>query len=76
MVSFCSLIFRSASLVLLSALAAPIVTTAKNEMEFDESRVRTARLTALIHMSQAPTRSSLIQDAVTNSLLLNVVHLF
>ena len=53
-----------ATAVFLSALAVPIMTEGHNDIEFDDSKMRTARLTNLLNMSQPPTRSSLIEDAV------------
>ncbi|KAI8918601.1 hypothetical protein DFJ77DRAFT_539936 [Powellomyces hirtus] len=59
---------RMASMVLMSALAIPIITTSKTRgghMDSDDSKPKTARLANLLRVSRAPTRESLLKDALS-----------
>jgi translation initiation factor 3 subunit A len=67
---------KAASFVLLSALAIPVISTSRSRgamVDFDEARKnKNSRLTHLLGMSQAPTRSKLFRDALSKSLLQRV----
>lgn len=64
---------KAASFVLLSALAIPVISTTRSRgamVDFDEAKKnKNSRLTHLLSMSQAPTRSRLFRDALSKSLL-------
>ncbi|KAM0343260.1 hypothetical protein ACHAPU_008710 [Fusarium lateritium] len=64
---------KAASFVVLSALAIPVISTSRSRgamVDFDEARKnKNSRLTHLLGMSQAPTRSKLFRDALSKSLL-------
>ncbi|KAF4983338.1 hypothetical protein FZEAL_1230 [Fusarium zealandicum] len=64
---------KAASFVLLAALAIPVISTSRSRgamVDFDEARKnKNSRLTHLLGMSQAPTRSRLFRDALSKSLL-------
>ena len=66
-------ISRSASFVLLSALAIPVISTSRSRgalIDIDEARKnKNNRLTNLLGMSQAPTRAALFKDAISKGLL-------
>ena len=53
---------RLAGQVLISTLAVPV--TQRSEDAVDEGRSRSSRLSALLSLSKAPTRASLLRDAV------------
>ncbi|ATY64363.1 eukaryotic translation initiation factor 3 subunit [Cordyceps militaris] len=67
---------KAASFVLLSALAIPVISTSRSRgamVDFDEARKnKNSRLTHLLGMAQAPTRSRLFRDALSKSLLQRV----
>ncbi|KEY70234.1 hypothetical protein S7711_04343 [Stachybotrys chartarum IBT 7711] len=67
---------KAASFVLLSALAIPVISTSRSRgamVDFDEARKnKNSRLTHLLSMSQAPTRSRLFRDALSKSILQRV----
>lgn len=67
---------KAASFVLLSALAIPVISTTRSRgamVDFDEARKnKNSRLTHLLGMTQAPTRSRLFRDALSKSLLQRV----
>src|SRR5262249_43231161 len=66
---------RMASLVLLSALAIPVITNKSRPgyVEADEQRVSKAtRLSALLGLSTPPTRSSLLKEALSKDILVKV----
>ncbi|KAH6653846.1 eukaryotic translation initiation factor 3 subunit A [Truncatella angustata] len=64
---------KAASFVLLSALSIPVISTSRSRgamVDFDEQRKnKNSRLTHLLGMSSAPTRSVLFKDALSKSLL-------
>jgi translation initiation factor 3 subunit A len=64
---------KSASFVLLAALAIPVISTSRSRgamVDFDEARkTKNSRLTHLLGMNQAPTRARLFKDALSKSLL-------
>ena len=64
---------RSASFVLLSALSIPVISTSRSRgalIDLDEARKnKNNRLTNLLGMSSAPTRSVLFKDAMSKGLL-------
>ncbi|KAM0562174.1 hypothetical protein ACHAPJ_002619 [Fusarium lateritium] len=64
---------KAASFVVLSALAIPVISTSRSRgamVDFDEARKnKNSRLTHLLGMAQAPTRSRLFRDALSKSLL-------
>ena len=64
---------KAASFVLLAALAIPVISTTRSRgamVDFDEARKnKNSRLTHLLGMTQAPTRSRLFKDALSKSLL-------
>ena len=64
---------RAASFVLLSALSIPVISTSRSRgalVEVDEARKnKNTRLTNLLGMSSAPTRSVLFKDALSKGLL-------
>jgi translation initiation factor 3 subunit A len=64
---------KAASFVLLSALAIPVISTSRSRgalVDADEARKnKNSRLTNLLGMSQAPTRSILFKDALSKGLL-------
>ncbi|EPE07065.1 eukaryotic translation initiation factor 3 subunit a [Ophiostoma piceae UAMH 11346] len=64
---------RAASFVLLSALSIPVISTTRSRgamVDFDEARKnKNSRLTHLLSMNQAPSRSGLFRDALSKSLL-------
>lgn len=63
----------SASFVVLSALAIPVISTTRSRgalIDLDEARkTRNTRLTTLLGMSQPPTRAILFKDALSKGLL-------
>ncbi|KAF2154860.1 hypothetical protein K461DRAFT_276024 [Myriangium duriaei CBS 260.36] len=63
----------AASFVVLSALAIPVISTSRSRgalVDVDEARkTKNTRLTNLLGMSQAPTRSILFKDALSKGLL-------
>lgn len=64
---------KAASFVLLSALAIPVISTSRSRgalVDADEARKnKNSRLTNLLGMSQAPSRSILFKDALSKGLL-------
>ncbi|KAK7750944.1 eukaryotic translation initiation factor 3 subunit A [Diatrype stigma] len=64
---------KAASFVLLSALSIPVISTSRSRgamVDFDEAKKnKNSRLTHLLGMSVAPTRSGLFGDALAKSLL-------
>ncbi|KYK60112.1 hypothetical protein DCS_01246 [Drechmeria coniospora] len=64
---------KAASFVLLSALAIPVISTTRSRgamVDFDEAKKnKNSRLTHLLGMAQAPTRSRLFRDALSKSLV-------
>lgn len=65
---------RTASFVLLSALAIPVISTSRSRgvVDVDEARKKTSRLTNLLNMPSSPTRAGLFKDALTKGLLRKV----
>ncbi|KAL1918798.1 uncharacterized protein VTP21DRAFT_2820 [Calcarisporiella thermophila] len=65
---------RLASLVLISALAIPIISTKQRAsyLEFDENQNRSLRLASLLGMVRAPTRSGLLKEALGKNILRKV----
>ncbi|KXS17777.1 hypothetical protein M427DRAFT_54363 [Gonapodya prolifera JEL478] len=63
---------RMASVVLVSILAIPIITTAQSRLDFDD-KSRTQRLTALLRAARAPTREGLLKEALTRNNILSRV---
>lgn len=67
---------KAASFVLLSALAIPVISTSRSRgalVDIDEAKKnRNSRLTTLLGMSQAPTRTVLFKDAMSKGLLKRV----
>ena len=67
---------RSASFVLLSALSIPVISTSRSKgalVDVDEARKnKNTRLTNLLGMSSAPTRSSLFREVLSKGLLRRV----
>ncbi|KAK9459066.1 uncharacterized protein V1516DRAFT_687529 [Lipomyces oligophaga] len=64
-----------ATTVLLSALAIPVISTSRvraGMLDLDESKPKNARLSGLLNLTQAPTRVSLIHDALVRGLLSRV----
>ncbi|KAK9456542.1 hypothetical protein V1511DRAFT_494620 [Dipodascopsis uninucleata] len=63
---------KSASLVLLSALAIPVISTSRTRsgmFDVDEFKHRNSRLSGLLGLSKAPTRSGLLNDALAKGVL-------
>lgn len=64
---------KAASFVLLSALSIPVISTSRSRgalVDVDEARKnKNSRLTNLLGMAQAPTRSILFKDAMSKGLL-------
>ncbi|KAI1335500.1 eukaryotic translation initiation factor 3 subunit A [Xylariaceae sp. FL0016] len=64
---------KAASFVLLSALSIPVISTTRSRgamVDFDEARKnKNSRLTHLLGMATAPTRSGLFRDALSKALL-------
>ncbi len=64
---------RAATFVILSALSIPVISTSRSRgamVDFDEARKnKNSRLTHLLGMNQAPTRSGLFRDALSKALL-------
>lgn len=62
---------KVASFVLLSALAIPVISTSRSRgiADVDETRRKTTRLTNLLNMPAAPTRTSLFKDTQIRGLL-------
>ncbi|KAJ3157523.1 eukaryotic translation initiation factor 3 subunit A [Geranomyces michiganensis] len=57
---------RMASMVLMSALAIPIITTSKTRaVDNDDNKPKNARLANLLRVNRAPTRESLLKDALS-----------
>ncbi|KAJ3152527.1 eukaryotic translation initiation factor 3 subunit A [Geranomyces variabilis] len=57
---------RMASMVLMSALAIPIITTSKTRAaDNDDNKPKNARLANLLRVNRAPTRESLLKDALS-----------
>ncbi|KAJ3007260.1 eukaryotic translation initiation factor 3 subunit A [Thoreauomyces humboldtii] len=56
---------RMASMVLMSALAIPIITTSKTRLDADDSKPKNARLAHLLRVNNAPTRETLLKDALS-----------
>ncbi|KAK0554140.1 eukaryotic translation initiation factor 3 subunit A [Tilletia horrida] len=75
---------RMASLVLLSALAVPVISSSapgtgnmnRSKSDFlhgdQETRSRTGRLTSLLNLSRTPTRSGLLKEALNRNILKRV----
>ncbi|KAK9368946.1 hypothetical protein V1509DRAFT_621995 [Lipomyces kononenkoae] len=65
---------KSASIVLLSALAIPVINTSRfrSVIDVDESKHKNVRLSGLLGLSKAPTRSSLLQEALAKGILSRV----
>ncbi|KAJ3343381.1 eukaryotic translation initiation factor 3 subunit A [Gonapodya sp. JEL0774] len=61
-----------ASVVLVSMLAIPIITTAKSRLDFDD-KSRTQRLTSLLRATRAPTREGLLKEALSRNNILSRV---
>lgn len=59
---------RMASVVLISILSIPIITTAKTRAEFDD-KSRTQRLTNLLRATRAPTREALLKEVLSRNIL-------
>ena len=68
------LLNRTASFVLLSALAIPVISTSRSRgvVDVDEARKKTSRLTNLLNLPSSPTRAGLFKDALTKGLLRKV----
>ncbi|KAK3296100.1 eukaryotic translation initiation factor 3 subunit A [Chaetomium fimeti] len=64
---------KAATFVVLSALSIPVISTSRSRgamVDFDEARKnKNSRLTHLLGLSQAPTRSSLFRDVLSKALL-------
>ena len=62
---------RTASFVVLSALAIPVISTSRSRgvVNVDEARKKTSRLTNLLNMPASPTRAGLFKDASAKGLL-------
>ena len=62
---------RTASFVVLSALAIPVISTSRSRgvVDVDEARKKTTRLTNLLNMPASPTRAGLFKDAQLKGLL-------
>ncbi|KAK9322693.1 hypothetical protein V1517DRAFT_322558 [Lipomyces orientalis] len=63
---------KSASIVLLSALAIPVINTSRFRsviFDVDESKHKNARLSGLLGLPKAPTRASLLKDALAKGIL-------
>jgi len=64
---------KAASFVVLSALSIPVISTSRSRgamVDFDEAKKnKNSRLTHLLGMNTAPTRSGLFRDAMAKSLL-------
>ncbi|KAI4869488.1 hypothetical protein F4820DRAFT_406755 [Hypoxylon rubiginosum] len=64
---------KAASFVLLSALSIPVISTSRSRgamVDFDEAKKnKNSRLTHLLGMATAPTRTGLFRDALAKSLL-------
>ena len=58
---------RTASLVILSSLAIPIISYSRTDP--DEHKPKIQRLTNLVKMTKAPSRDALLRDAISKSLL-------
>ncbi|KAJ3087967.1 eukaryotic translation initiation factor 3 subunit A [Quaeritorhiza haematococci] len=66
---------RMASIVLMSALAIPIITTSKTRgsyLDMDENKPKLQRLTNLLRVPRAPTREVLLKEALNKNLLARV----
>ncbi|CCJ30992.1 unnamed protein product, partial [Pneumocystis jirovecii] len=66
---------RVASLVLLSALAIPVISTTRSKgsiMEIDDTKIRNTKLAALLSLSKLPTRNSLLKEALGKNILVYV----
>ncbi|KAI9291658.1 hypothetical protein K502DRAFT_320929 [Neoconidiobolus thromboides FSU 785] len=60
------------SQALLSALSVPVITTAKIRsglLDVDDSKSKTSRLTNLLNLSQAPTRSGILKELLADNIL-------
>ena len=68
------LLNRTASFVVLSALAIPVISTSRSRgvVDVDEARKKTSRLTNLLNLPSSPTRAGLFKDAQTKGLLRKV----
>ena len=63
------------SIVLLSALSIPIISTTRARAGGDdENKPKTNRLSNLLRVARAPTRESLLKDAVSDQLNFETVH--
>ncbi|KAK4106790.1 hypothetical protein N658DRAFT_461703 [Parathielavia hyrcaniae] len=64
---------KAATFVVLSALSIPVISTSRSRgamVDFDEAKKnKNSRLTHLLGMSQAPTRTSLFRDVLSKALL-------
>jgi translation initiation factor 3 subunit A len=62
---------RTASFVLLSALAIPVISTSRSRgvVDVGDAQKKTSRLTNLLNMPSSPTRAGLFKDALTKGLL-------
>ncbi|BFZ64435.1 eukaryotic translation initiation factor 3 subunit A [Saitoella coloradoensis] len=66
---------KLASLVVLSALSIPVISTSRSKadlVEIDESKQKNNRLAVLLSMGKAPTRATLLKEALSKGLLKTV----
>ncbi|KAI9093821.1 hypothetical protein DFS34DRAFT_717145 [Phlyctochytrium arcticum] len=66
---------RMASIVLMSALAIPIITTAKTRGSYidgDESKPKTQRLANLLRVARTPSRETLLKEALSKTVFSRV----
>ncbi|KAK9448907.1 uncharacterized protein V1518DRAFT_416662 [Limtongia smithiae] len=66
---------RAASTVLLAVLSIPVISTARfraGMFDFDESKHKNNRLSFLLNLSKAPTRSSLLKEVLAKGVLTRV----
>ncbi|KAK9469315.1 hypothetical protein V1512DRAFT_231632 [Lipomyces arxii] len=66
---------RSASIVLLSAIAIPVISTSRfraGMYDVDESKHKNVRLSGLLGLSKAPSRASLLKEALSKGILSRV----
>lgn len=67
---------RVASLVLLSALAIPVISITRSKgsgvMEIDDTKIRNTKLASLLSLPKPPTRNSLLREALRKNILVHV----